>query len=458
MKKWAMGLLMLLGMGFGLVCLGADFNGDGSDDIGVFRPGDGLWSIRGVTRAYFGSAGGNPAPGDYNGDGKADMALHYPSTGLWAVRGVTRAYFGSSSDITLGGNGGRWLPNGNDIYYNAGRVGIGTTGSWPKLEVSGTTKLSNATGDSWFPFSDGNSYMSGTNLLFRSNGNTENMILTSAGNVGIGTMNPICPLHVDAGSASTVPAEFDGSSSGGTGIIIKGGSVGNLQVALQRSSSSWDWWLGRAADDDRFFIQQYLNPSDIREYFSIDTGGLTEVKALYVYNPGATTTSWIGGQAGSQVNFGFIRPGEAQARGGVLLRPDNKLSLAAGNGSAPLSEVLTVTSAYRVGINTVNPAGELDVNGSIFQRGAVLHPDYVFKPSYVLESIEDHARYMWENKHLKALPGASRDENGREIIEVGAQTRGTLEELEKAHIYIEQLHNRLKLLEEKIVKLEGSAQ
>ena len=47
-----------------------------------------------------------------------------------------------------------------------------------------------------------------------------------------------------------------------------------------------------------------------------------------------------------------------------------------------------------------------------------------------------------------------KDENGQEIVEVGAHRRGIVEELEKAHIYIEQLNNRIKVLEEKLAKLE----
>jgi len=92
-----------------------------------------------------------------------------------------------------------------------------------------------------------------------------------------------------------------------------------------------------------------------------------------------------------------------------------------------------------VGIGTPNPVGKLDVNGTIYQRGISLHADYVFEPTYELESIEDHAQFMWENKHLPAVDKAQIDENGLEIVEVGVRSRGVLEELEKAHIYIEQL-------------------
>ena len=112
-----------------------------------------------------------------------------------------------------------------------------------------------------------------------------------------------------------------------------------------------------------------------------------------------------------------------------------------------LRAVMTVDDGGNVGIGTSEPNGKLDVNGSIFQRGGQLHADYVFEPSYQLESIVEHAEYMWKNKHLRAIPKSETDENGLEIVEVGAHRRGIVEELEKAHIYIEQLENRLSKLE-----------
>lgn len=108
----------------------------------------------------------------------------------------------------------------------------------------------------------------------------------------------------------------------------------------------------------------------------------------------------------------------------------------------------------QVGIGTMTPQGKLDVNGSIYQRGGQLHADYVFNEDYRLESIEEHAQYMWENMHLKALPPIKKDENGQEIVEIGTYQKGILEELEKAHIYIEQLNEKIKTLESKIQALE----
>jgi hypothetical protein len=108
-----------------------------------------------------------------------------------------------------------------------------------------------------------------------------------------------------------------------------------------------------------------------------------------------------------------------------------------------------------VGIGTTNPAGQLDVNGAIYQRGNQLHADYVFEPDYELENIDEHSEFMWKEKHLPAIPKARIDDNGQEIVEVGSHRKGIVEELEKAHIYIEQLHKQNEALETRLVKLEA---
>ena len=81
-----------------------DYNGDGTSDIAIFRSRSGLWSVRGITRAYFGGAADLPVPGDYNGDGVTDMGLYRGTAGLWAIRNVTRTYFGSSLSQPLPGD------------------------------------------------------------------------------------------------------------------------------------------------------------------------------------------------------------------------------------------------------------------------------------------------------------------------------------------------------------------
>ena len=69
-----------------------------------------------------------------------------------------------------------------------------------------------------------------------------------------------------------------------------------------------------------------------------------------------------------------------------------------------------------------------------------------------METIEEHAAFMWKNKHLPALPGAVKNE--QDGVNIVSHQFGVLEELEKAHIYIEQLHDRISQLESQQARLE----
>ncbi len=82
-----------------------------------------------------------------------------------------------------------------------------------------------------------------------------------------------------------------------------------------------------------------------------------------------------------------------------------------------------------------------------------MYADYVFEPGYELESIDEHSQFMWLNRHLKAIPKATADANGREMLELGAHRKGIVEELEKAHIYIDQLHKENKEIKKQLAEI-----
>ena len=66
----------------------ADFDGDGSPDLSVFRPSSGQWFILNsgsntISFAQFGLNGDVPVDADFDGDEKSDIAVYRPSSGTW---------------------------------------------------------------------------------------------------------------------------------------------------------------------------------------------------------------------------------------------------------------------------------------------------------------------------------------------------------------------------------------
>ena len=117
-----------------------DFDGDGVSDCAIFRPADGLWSIRGLTRFYLGGSDDRATAGDFDGDGTSEAAVFRDASGLWAVSGVTRLYLGQTGDIpspadfdgdataeiaVFRGSIGLWAVAGRT------QLAFGSAGDWP---------------------------------------------------------------------------------------------------------------------------------------------------------------------------------------------------------------------------------------------------------------------------------------------------------------------------------------
>jgi len=274
---------------------------------------------------------------------------------------------------------------------------------------------------------------------------TNSLFVSSTGKVGLRTSTPVLDLHI---TTSDTPAHrLEQTNAGGF------------------TAQTWD--IG--ANEANFFVRDFTGGSrlpfrirpgaptssvDISANGDVGVGTASpnlrlEAKATGAGLPATTGTSQTGIARFSQgVGVGVIDFGFGGAAGFGWIQATSSTNLANNFG------LLLNPNGGNVGIGTTNPLGKLDVNGTIFQRGVLLHADYVFEPTYTLESIEDHSAFMWNNKHLPAVGSREVDEQGREVIELGARLRGMLEEIEKAHIYISTLNQTITEKDSRLAKLE----
>ena len=167
-----------------------DYDGDGTDDIAVFRPSSGLWAVRGISRAYFGSSIDLPACGDYDGDGTTEIAVFRSSSGLWAVRGLTRIYFGASSDYPVSRDYG-----GDGVVDVA--IFRGSTGLWA---IRGLTRIYFGSSTDIPVPGDYDGDGTGDAAVFR-------------GSTGLWALRNISRIYFGSSGDTVVPGDFSGGGS-----------------------------------------------------------------------------------------------------------------------------------------------------------------------------------------------------------------------------------------------------
>ncbi len=235
-----------------------------------------------------------------------------------------------------------------------------------------------------------------------------------AGHVGFKTSTPVVDLHTVNGNTPTLRLEQDGSNG--------------------FTPQTWDI----AGNEANFFIRDVTNGS----------------RLSFKIKPGAPENSLFVAADGD-IGLGTQSPtGSLHVRGtdSVALKLDNtgggvSIQLDAGGET---TDFWQITSTVNDGILRFNRTGgdtefEVDSSGNITIPGTITTSgscsggcDRVFDADYDLPSIEKHASLMRANRHL---PGVGPTIEGQPM-NLTHKVEGILNELEKAHIYIEQLHKQ----------------
>ncbi len=284
--------------------------------------------------------------------------------------------------------GGISMP-GNQVVYSYplvvtshGNVGIGTTSPNNKLDVSGSVVI-------------GTSY-AGTNIAPSSG-------LLVQGNVGIGTTTPTAILHTVASGVQTA------SYSGNKLTNIATSSTANITKAGLEITSTGTW--------------SGTNASNIGLYVSSVTNGTTINKNNYdaIFNGGG--------------NVGIAN-----------LYPYAKLDICGGGGQKAPAIIVRTSSP-----NAIQTQITSDVNFLVYENGYVyardIHvklgtfPDFVFEKKYDLMPISELETYIAKNKHLPDIPSAA--EVKEKGLDLGDMDAALLKKVEEQTLYIIDLQKQI---------------
>ena len=256
-----------------------------------------------------------------------------------------------------------------------------------------------------------------TPFTIEGNAPSHSLYVDDGGRLGLGTSTPVVDIHSKSGNTPTLRLEQDGSSG--------------------FTPQAWDV----AGNETNFFIRDATNGStlpfrirpgaptssiDIAANGRIGVSDQSPDDAIHITNVKDATNRYIGlryEDTGTSINWRTI----------FDTTDDRFLITKSSSGGAELIIDNTGDVTIRGGL----------ITGSAGSCTTAAPCDLVFDSAYKVPSIEEHAKEMWKNKYLPTVGQTS----AGEPINVTQKVTRMLNELEKAHIYIEQLHERLSMLE-----------
>jgi hypothetical protein len=241
---------------------------------------------------------------------------------------------------------------------------------------------------------------------------SHSLYVDDGGRIGVRTNTPSLELHIVDGDTPAVRLEQDGSSG--------------------FAPQTWDI----AGNETNFFIRDVTNGSQLP----------------FRIRPDAPTSS-IFIDVDGLIGFGTSSPGAllSLVRGGTGAGGLPRIMF--DNTDATEDWVMDVAdnNQFRISVDgsgsqefAMTAAGDLTITGEITTSGSCSGGcDLVFDPDYDLPSMDEQAAAMWKNRYLPNV--GPTPENGP--FNLSTKVGGMLNELEKAHIYIDQLNQRIAKLE-----------
>jgi hypothetical protein len=277
-------------------------------------------------------------------------------------------------------------------------------------------------------------------LNFATNGGGTQMLLSTAGNLGIGNIDPVHKLDV----TGRMRLRYGGVSAGiwlnkqdNSDEALFTGNYNDTMYGIFNNANSQGWQFFFDHKNARMGID-VSNPK-----VALSFPGIAGKKISLF--PGNT------GDVGMGVFASEFRLHSDQASADITFGHDNYT-----NG---FTERMRVKGDGRVCIGTTSPATGylLSVNGKVIaQEVRVQHktnwPDYVFNKDYKRMSLGELETYVNVNKHLPGFEPAAVVE--KEGADVGEIQRRLLEKVEELTLHLIDVNNRMVDMNKNIAKLQ----
>ena len=277
-----------------------------------------------------------------------------------------------------------------------------------------------------------------TPFKIEANARTNSLYIDDGGRLGLRTSTPSTEIHTIDGDTPTLRLQQDGSSG--------------------FAPQTWDV----AGNETNFFIRDVTNGSqlslrirpdaptsslDIASDGDVGLGTSSPEQAVHVLRSNDSATNIRVENSNATAQSVNLQLENAEGRWDFRNNTSGNFQITLGGSGITELEIDN-------GNGDVTLGADLITGGS----GTCAPPsppcDGVFQPEvYSVESIEESAAYMWRNEHLR---GIGPTPVGRPI-NVPRKTTGIIHELEKAHIYIEQLHERLARVEEMLAAAQAES-
>lgn len=265
---------------------------------------------------------------------------------------------------------------------------------------------------------------------------SHSLYVDDGGRIGVGTSTPVVELHVVNGDTPTLRLQQDGSSGFGSLTWDIAGNETNFFVRDASNGSVLPFKIKPSAPSNSLFV-------DTDGSIGLGADPAADIKLESIGSQ--TIAALLRGTGNKRFEVQSDNNGAVTMR--IRTDSTNRRLMAENAAGDVMGQILFDDNIVRIsGGDGVGTVASFSAAGIITDIGTctTANPcDAVFDPEvYEVPSIKAHAEMMWANKFLPAVGPTA---NGP--VNLNAKMTGILNELEHAHIYIEQLNDRIATLE-----------